>query len=193
MARGFNKAIIVGNLTRDPEIRYTASGTAVARLSVAVNRQWRGQNGETHEEVDFIPVVVWGSQAENCDRYLRKGRPLLVEGRISVRNYEGRDGQKRYVTEIVAQTVQFLGSGRRDDEGGFEGSYRQGGASGNAPQRSGEAPDRSGSGAHQPSQGGAKSFRDGGFSEDFPLDFSEVGDGNSSGFGSDDDDEDIPF
>ncbi len=190
MARGFNKAIIIGNLARDPEIRYTASGTAVARLVVAVNRQWRGQNGEAHEEVDFIPAVVWGTQAENCDRYLRKGSAILVEGRISVRSYEGRDGQKRYATEIVAQAIQFLGGGRKDEDA--SGSPREGG------ERSGEtfreprpqAPQRS-QPQHQP-QEKAKSLRDGGFSDEFPLDFSEVGDGDVPGGGGEDD-EDIPF
>ena len=109
MARGFNKAIIIGNLARDPEIRYTNSGMAVAKMAVAVNRTWM-RDGQKQEEVDFIPVVVWDKQAESCDKYLRKGSALLVEGRISVRSYEGRDGQKKYATEIVAQGVQFLGS-----------------------------------------------------------------------------------
>jgi len=112
MARGFNKAIIIGNLAKDPEIRYTASGTAVVKIVVAVNRQWKSQNGEKQEEVDFLPVVVWDKMAENVDRYLSKGSSVLVEGRISVRSYEGRDGQKRYATEIMAQTVQFLGGGK---------------------------------------------------------------------------------
>jgi single-strand DNA-binding protein len=128
MARGFNKAIIIGNLAKDPEIRYTASGTATARLVVAVNRTWT-KNGEKHEECDFIPAVVWDKMAENCDRYLRKGSALLVEGRISVRSYEGRDGQKKYTTEIVAQTVQFLGSGKKSEKSlpeGYEKGYAEG-------------------------------------------------------------------
>ena len=191
MARGFNKAIIIGNLARDPEIRYTASGKAVARLVVAVNRQWRGQNGETHEEVDFINVSVWGTQAEHCDRYLRKGSAVLVEGRISVRSYEGRDGQKRYATEIVAQVVQFLGGGggRKDDDS--SDSFSQGGDRSQESYRESrpQPPQRS-----QPKpQEGAKSLREGGFSDEFPLDFSEVGDGDVSGSGGGEDDEDIPF
>ena len=120
MARGFNKAIIIGNLARDPEIRYTASGKAVARITVAVNRQWKSQDGESREEVDFIPAVVWGKMAENVDRYLKKGSSLLVEGRISVRNFEGKDGQKKYMTEIVVDfggSVQFLGGGNRQNDG----------------------------------------------------------------------------
>lgn len=111
MARGFNKAIIVGNLTRDPEVRHTSSQKAVATFTLAVNRTWRGANGETQEQVDFIPVVVWGAMGENCGKYLRKGSAALVEGRISVRSYDDKSGQKRYVTEIVAETVQFLGGG----------------------------------------------------------------------------------
>ena len=190
MARGFNKAIIIGNLARDPEIRYTASGAAVARLVVAVNRQWRGQNGETHEEVDFIPAVVWGAQAENCDRYLRKGSALLVEGRISVRSFEGRDGQKRYTTEIVAQAVQFLGSGGRRDEDS-SGSSREGAGEFRETSRE-QRPSPSSSQQKRPSPGDAKSLREGGFSDDFPLDFSEIGDGDASGAGGDED-EDIPF
>lgn len=110
MARGFNKAIIIGNLARDPEVKYTNSGTAVAKMAIAVNRTWM-RDGQKQEEVDFIPVVVWDKQAENCEKYLTKGSAILVEGRISVRSYE-KDGQKRYATEIVAQTVQFLGSGK---------------------------------------------------------------------------------
>lgn len=125
--RGFNKAIIMGNVARDPEIRYTASQKAVASFSVAVNRSWKDPNGEIREEVDFIPVVVWGKGAEVCERYLRKGSGVLVEGRISVRNYESKTGEKRYVTEIVADTFQFVGP-RRDDNGSG-GSQYQGGSS----------------------------------------------------------------
>ncbi len=110
MARGFNKVVIMGNLTRDPEIRYTASNKACARFTVAVCRTWKGSNGELQEHTDFIPVVVWGPQAENCERYLSKGRPVLVEGQIRPRSYE-KDGQKRYVTEVQGDNVVFLGGG----------------------------------------------------------------------------------
>ncbi len=127
MARGFNKAIIIGNLARDPEIKYTNSGTAVAKMAVAVNRTWM-RDGQKQEEVDFIPVVVWDKMAENCEKYLTKGSAVLVEGRISVRSYE-KDGQKRYATEIVAQTVQFLGSGQKSEKSlpeGYEKGYAEG-------------------------------------------------------------------
>ena len=106
----------MGNVARDPEIRYTATQRAVASFSVAVNRSWKDQNGEMREEVCFIPVVVWGKGAEVCERYLKKGGGILVEGRINVRSYEAKTGEKRYVTEIVADNFQFVG-GRRDEGG----------------------------------------------------------------------------
>lgn len=109
--RGFNRAIIMGNLARDPDVRYTASQKAVASFSVAVNRQWNDANGERREEVTFIPVVVWGPSAKNCGKYLQKGSGILVEGRINTRSYEDKTGQKRYVTEVVADSVQFVGGG----------------------------------------------------------------------------------
>lgn len=121
--RGFNKAIIMGNLARDPELRYTQTQRAVASFTVAVNRQWKDQNGEAREEAVFIPVVVWGKGAEVCERYLKKGSGVLVEGRINVRSYEAQTGERRYVTEIIADTFQFVGA-RRD--GAPQGSYADG-------------------------------------------------------------------
>ncbi len=117
MARGYNKALIMGNLARDPELKFTPGGQAVGNFSVAVNRTWKDKSGEKQEAVDFIPVVVWGATAENCDKYLKKGSPALVEGRIQTRSYEAKDGSgKRYVTEIVASDVVFLGNGKRDGD-----------------------------------------------------------------------------
>ena len=119
MARGFNKVILMGNLARDPEIRYTVDKRAMARFAVAVNNTWKDKNGELQESVDFIPVVVWGPSAENCERYLKKGSPGLVEGRIQVRSYEAKDGSgKRYATDVVASGVTFLGSKRQESGGG---------------------------------------------------------------------------
>jgi len=129
LARGFNKVILMGNLARDPEIRYTASKQAVARLTVAVGRQWKGRNGELQNQTDFIPIVVWGNQAENCERYLRKGRPVLVEGRMQVRSYEDKSGERRWITEVIASSVTFLGSASRDDGDDF-GSIRDKGFDG---------------------------------------------------------------
>ena len=123
--RGLNKVIVVGNLARDPEVRSTVSRRTLARFSVAVNYRYRDNNGEYKDGVDFVPVSVWGTVAENCGKYLKKGSPILLEGRVQTRSYDGRDGSKRYVTEVVADNVQFLSSsqqGNRDrgSRGGFE-------------------------------------------------------------------------
>ncbi len=121
-----NKAMIIGNLTKDPELRKTASDVSVCTFTVAVSRQFN------RDETDFIPVVVWRGLADNCSRYLAKGRKVAVFGRIQTRNYEDNNGQRRYVTEIIADDVEFLspkgqgdGAGMRDieppsDEGLFE-------------------------------------------------------------------------
>lgn len=103
-----NRVILIGRLTRDPELRYTSSNIATASFSLAVDRNFTNQNGE--READFINIVVWRKQAENCKNYLTKGSQVAIEGRIQTRSYDGQDGQKRYVTEVVADNVQFLGS-----------------------------------------------------------------------------------
>ena len=103
----FNKVILMGNLTKDPEIRYTPSGTAVANFGLAVNRRYR-QGDETKEEVCFIDIVVFGKQAENSGQYLSKGQGVIVEGRLQQRRWESEDGQKRSKHEVVAQSVNFL-------------------------------------------------------------------------------------
>jgi single-strand DNA-binding protein len=107
-----NKVFLLGNLTRVPELRYTPSGTAVADLRLAVNRNYTTQGGEKREDTCFLTVVVWGKQAESCREYLDKGSPILVEGRLQTRDWEAKDGQKRTVTEVVAERVQFMGRGR---------------------------------------------------------------------------------
>jgi len=104
-----NKVFLIGNLTRPPELRYTPSGTAVADLRLAVNRNYTTQGGEKREETCFLTVVVWGKQAETCGEYLDKGSPILVEGRLQARDWETKDGQKRTVIEVVAERVQFMG------------------------------------------------------------------------------------
>jgi single-strand DNA-binding protein len=101
-----NKALLIGNLTKDPELRVTASDIAVCTFTVAVNRRFANQNGE--READFIPVVVWRQQAENCARYLHKGSKVGVCGSIQTRSYEAQDGSKRFVTEVVADEVEFI-------------------------------------------------------------------------------------
>lgn len=108
-----NRAIIVGNLTKDPELRATGSGISVCTFTVAVNRRFKDQNGEI--KTDFIPVVAWRQQGENCAKYLAKGSKVAVCGAIQVRSYEAQDGSKRYATEIVADEVEFL-SGKRDQD-----------------------------------------------------------------------------
>jgi len=107
----FNKVILVGNLTRDPELRYTPKGTAVAKIGLAVNRTWTSESGEKKEEVTFIDVDVFGRTAENVSQYMRKGRPILVEGRLRLDQWDDKQtGQKRSKLGVVAETIQFLGS-----------------------------------------------------------------------------------
>lgn len=103
-----NKVLLIGNLTRPPELRYTPSGTAVADLRLAVNRTFATQGGERREETCFVTVVVWGKQAESCSEYLDKGSQIFVEGRLQTRDWEGKDGQRRTATEVVAERVQFM-------------------------------------------------------------------------------------
>jgi len=107
-----NKVFLIGNLTRPPELRYTPSGTAVADLRLAVNRNYTTQGGDKREETSFLTVVAWGKQAESCGEYLDKGSPILIEGRLQTREWGGRDGQKRNVGEVVAERVQFMGRGK---------------------------------------------------------------------------------
>lgn len=101
-----NKAILIGRLTKDPELRYTPSGVAVAQFTLAVNRPFSNSRGE--READFIPVVVWRKTAEACANHLRKGSQVAVDGRIQVRHYDNNEGRRVYVTEVVAESVQFL-------------------------------------------------------------------------------------
>jgi single-strand DNA-binding protein len=103
-----NKVLLIGNLTRPPELRYTPNGTAVADLRLAVNRNYTTASGEKREEACFLTVVVWGKQAESCGEYLDKGSGVFVEGRLQTRDWEAKDGQKRTVTEVVAERVQFM-------------------------------------------------------------------------------------
>jgi single-strand DNA-binding protein len=125
VAGSFNKVILVGNLTRDPEIRYIGSGAAVTKFTLAVNR--RSKQGE---ETDFIDCVAWEKLAETCNTYLKKGSSCLVEGRLSIRSYETKEGEKRKATEIVLNTMQMLdrpGGSRSNGDGG-ERTYAAAGA-----------------------------------------------------------------
>jgi single-strand DNA-binding protein len=118
MAANINRVVLVGNLTRDPELRHTPSGTAVCSLRLAVNsRRKDASTGEWGEKPNYFDVTVWGNQGESCAQYLSKGRPVAVDGRLDWREYEAKDGSKRQAIEIIADSVQFLG-GRGDGEGG---------------------------------------------------------------------------
>lgn len=115
MARSFNQVILMGNLTRDPELRNIPSGQSVTSFSLALNRSYKGQDGEWKEATDFVDVVAWGPLGERVAQYVTKGRPVLVNGRLQSRSWE-QDGQKRSKLEVIAQDVTFLGS--RGDNGG---------------------------------------------------------------------------
>lgn len=116
MSASLNKIILIGNLTADPELRYTPGGTARTRFSIAVNRQYKNASGQLQEEVTFIPIVTWGSQAENCANYLSKGRSVAVEGRLRIDSFENADGERKRVVEVIASTVQFLGGPSRSND-----------------------------------------------------------------------------
>ncbi len=112
----FNKVILVGNLTRDPELRYTPKGTAIAKLGLAVNRVWTTDTGEKKEETTFVDVDAFGKQAETIGQYLRKGRPLLIEGRLRLDQWDDKQtGQKRSRLGVVLEAFQFLDSGRQGE------------------------------------------------------------------------------
>lgn len=117
-----NRVVLVGRLTKDPELRYTPSGVAVATFTLAVNRPFQNQQGE--KEADFINCVVWRKQAENASNFLKKGSLAGVDGRVQTRNYEGQDGKRVFVTEVVAESVQFLEpKGSRDSQGQSSNQY----------------------------------------------------------------------
>ena len=118
-----NKAILIGNLGSDPELRHTQSGTAVCNLRLATNETWTDRDGQKQERTEWHSIVVFGRQAETCDQYLQKGRQVYVEGRIQTRDWEDNDGHKRYTTEIVAHTVQFLQGGQSGAS--YDSSYGQ--------------------------------------------------------------------
>lgn len=103
---GLNQVVLIGNLTRDPELRYTPDGTPVASFTIAVNRPFVNRQGE--READFVPIVVWRKRAETCSEYLMKGSQVAIQGRLQVRNYEDKDGIRKWVTEVIAGRVDFL-------------------------------------------------------------------------------------
>jgi len=114
-----NKVELIGNLGRDPELRYTGSGQAVVNFTLATHERWTGRDNTKQERTEWHRVVVWGNQGETCAKYLKKGRQVFVEGRIQTRQWQDKDGNARYTTEIVANRVLFLG-GREDGAGGHD-------------------------------------------------------------------------
>lgn len=124
-----NRVLLIGNLTRDPELRYIPSGTAVATFTLAVNRVYKSPSGEKKEQTSFIRVVVWGRRAEVCGEFLTKGSPVFVEGRLQSREWEGQDGQKRSTIEVIADNVQFLRAGGKATGAGAPGQDKQAAAS----------------------------------------------------------------
>ena len=169
MAGGVNKVILVGHLGADPDMRYTPSGQGVCELRLATSESWNDKNGQRQERTEWHRVVVWGKRAEICSKYLAKGRQVYIEGRIQTRNYDDKDGNKRYITEVIANDVQFLGGGGGRDGGaggGGGGGSRGGGGRDEPP------PDDFGGGGYG---GGGGGYGGGG------------GGGNGGG------DDDIPF
>lgn len=121
----FNKVILIGNLTRDPEMRYTPKGMAIAKIGLAVNRSWRTESGETKEEVTFVDVDAFGRQAETLAQYMKKGSPLMVEGRLKLDQWDDKQtGQKRSRLGVVVENFQFLGGGNRGEAGSVEAPRR---------------------------------------------------------------------
>jgi single-strand DNA-binding protein len=133
MARGLNKVMLIGNLGKDPEMKYTPSGMPVTTFSVAVSRSWRTPEGENREETEWFRVVAWQKLAETCNEYLRKGMRVYIEGRLQTRKWTDQQGQERYTTEVVANEMVMLTS--REESGGGGGGSRERGSA--APARGG--------------------------------------------------------
>lgn len=136
---GVNKVIVMGHITRDPELKYTPNGQAVSSFGIATNRRWSTPEGEKREEVEFHNIVAWGRTGEVINQYLKKGSPIYVEGRLKTQNWEGTDGIKRSRTEIVVENFQFIGSGNQAGPGGFQTPNQQGGYSNQSGQSTNQA------------------------------------------------------
>jgi single-strand DNA-binding protein len=146
---GVNKAILVGNLGRDPELRQTPNGQAVVNFTLATSESWTDKSGERQERTEWHRIVVWGKLAELCNQYLSKGRTVYVEGRIQTREWEDKDGNKRYTTEINASTVNFIGS----RQGGGDSSGSGGGGGGGQGSQGGGGSSRGGFSGGSPDPG----------------------------------------
>jgi single-strand DNA-binding protein len=131
-----NKVLLIGRLGNNPEIRYTNTGTAVANFNLATSETWNDKNGQRQERTEWHRVVVWGKLAELCEKYLAKGRQCFVEGRLQTRSWDDKDGNKRYTTEVVATTVQFLGgaNAQPSSHAGMHEPAAEMGGGGDSPQ-----------------------------------------------------------
>jgi len=133
----FNKVMLIGNLTRDPELKYTQGGSAVCEFGIATNRTWKTAQGEQREETTFVDCNAWGRTGETINQYMSKGRPIFIEGRLQYDSWEAQDGSKRSKLRVTVENFQFLG-GR--GEGGGQGGGQGGGGSQRAPQSEGRPP-----------------------------------------------------
>jgi single-strand DNA-binding protein len=157
-----NKVILLGNLGRDPETRYTTGGDAVTNLRIATTEQWKDKNGEKQERTEWHTVVLFGRQAEIAGEYLKKGRSVYIEGRLQTRKYTDKEGQEKYSTEVVADRMQLLGGGREAGGAGggddfSSGGGAAGGGGGGSPRRGGGGGGSSGGGGSGSGSGGASS------------------------------------
>lgn len=171
-----NKVILVGRLGKDPELRYTPSGAAVATFSMATTERYSDRDGNRQEKTEWHNIVVWRQLAEICGKFLHKGRQVYIEGRIQTRSYDDRDGNKRYITEIVADQMQMLGSREEQQGGGSYGGQQPGGYSGGGQQGGyGGAPQQSGGfGGGSQQGGGQPAQQGGGFNEPVFNDDDEI-------------------
>ena len=156
-----NKVILIGNLGRDPETRYTTGGDAVTNLNIATSETWKDKAGEKQEKTEWHTVVLFGRQAEIAGEYLKKGRPVYIEGRLQTKKYTDKDGVEKYSTEIVGDRMQLLGS--RDGSGGGDAEFSGGGGGGGGGARR----EGSGAGAAKPAGAAKKNVDD--FDDDIPF------------------------
>ena len=160
-----NKVILLGNLGRDPETRYTTGGDAVTNLNIATSEQWKDKSGEKQERTEWHRVVLFGRQAEIAGEYLKKGRSVYIEGRLQTRKYTDKDGVEKYSTEIVADRMQLIGGAR--EGGGGDDEMPGGGGGARPPSRSGGG----GAGGQRPASGGGSGGKKSGedFDDDIPF------------------------
>jgi single-strand DNA-binding protein len=161
-----NKVILLGNLGRDPETRYTTGGDAVTNLNIATSEQWKDKSGEKQERTEWHRVVLFGRQAEIAGEYLKKGRSVYIEGRLQTRKYTDKDGVEKYSTEIVADRMQLIGGAR--EGGGGDDEMPSGGGGARPPSRSGSG---GGAGGQRPAAGGGSGGKKPGedFDDDIPF------------------------